>query len=335
MKKNRIPNEPEHQVTSESAFWNRRKFIQAFGAASATVAAMPIHADLFGGLFGGKEKPKSNLASLKFIKNAQYSSTEQLTSEKSVTTYNNFYEFGLGKDDPHKNAQDFVTNPWQVSVDGLCEKKGTFDLDDLIRGIDLEERIYRLRCVEAWSMVVPWVGISLASLLKSLKPSTDAKYVVFKTLYDPKQMPGQKPGYLGFSSLNYPYVEGLRIDEAMNELAFMATGVYGKQLPPQNGAPFRLVVPWKYGFKSIKSVVSISFTDRQPINSWKRSQSSEYGFFANVNPQVDHPRWSQASERRIVDGSLLSVKRIPTQMFNGYQQHVAGLYKGMDLRTHF
>ncbi|MFT5550584.1 MAG: sulfoxide reductase catalytic subunit YedY [Candidatus Azotimanducaceae bacterium] len=250
---------------------------------------------------------------------------EALTSEKDATTYNNFYEFGTGKTDPLQNSQNFNTDDWKITVSGECEKPGEYALEDLVKPFDIEERIYRLRCVEAWSMVIPWLGVPMASILKSLQPTSKAKYVAFKTLLDPEQMPGQKR-----SVLQWPYEEGLRIDEAMNPLTLFAVGMYGKTMPNQNGAPVRLVVPWKYGFKSIKSIVSIEFTDQQPQTSWNISGPNEYGFYSNVNPEVNHPRWSQKRERRI--GEIFKQK---TLMFNGYEAEVAHLYKGMDLRKHF
>ena len=260
----------------------------------------------------------------------------RLTEEEAITSYNNFYEFGLDKADPAKRAGALRTEPWSVVVEGAVGKPGRYALEDLLRGQALEERVYRMRCVEAWSMVIPWVGIPLASLIKRFEPTSKAKFVAFQTLHDPEQMPGQKPGFLGFSSLDWPYVEGLRMDEAMHPLTLMAVGLYGKTLLPQNGAPFRLVVPWKYGFKGIKSIVRIRFQETQPPTSWSRSAPGEYGFFANVNPVVDHPRWSQAKERRIYSGSLFGgVERIETLPFNGYAEQVASLYQGMDLRRHF
>ncbi len=328
-------NLSENDTTSESAWLSRRGFIRSM-AASASVLAVPAEAGILSDLFGSSDDEKSaNLIPLKFTKNEKLSTNETLTSEYNVTHYNNFYEFGLEKDTPVRLAKDFNTSPWDIQVEGLANKTGTFNLEDLLKKLPLEERIYRMRCVEAWSMVIPWVGFQLSELLKLFAPKTDAKYVEFTTLHDPSRMPGQKKGFLGFSSLKWPYVEGLRMDEAMNPLSFIATGVYGKQLPPQNGAPLRLVVPWKYGFKGIKSIVKIRFVDKQPDNSWCRNAPREYGFYANVNPSVDHPRWSQARERRIVDSSLFSVKRINTLPFNGYAEHVAELYKGMDLRTNF
>ncbi len=320
----------ESEVTAESAFYNRRDIIKAFTAMGAS-AALPASA----GFFGDDEEELPKLKSLPHQKNKALSTDEPLTSEYSVTHHNNFYEFGLGKDDPAKYAKDFNTSPWTINISGECAFQGNLQMEDVLKKFSLEERIYRLRCVEAWSMVVPWIGFQLSDLIKFCQPNSKAKYVEFKTLLDPKQMPGQRKGVLGFSSLDYPYVEGLRMDEALNPLTLMSVGLYGKVLPNQNGAPIRLVVPWKYGFKSIKSIVSIRFSEQQPINSWNKSMPNEYGFYANVNPNVAHPRWSQAKERRIVDRSLFSVKRIPTRLFNGYAEQVADLYKGMDLSKFF
>ena len=256
------------------------------------------------------------------------STDEKPNSWEDVTTYNNFYEFGTGKTDPAKYAVDFDTEDWKLRVGGACEKQGEFLLEDIINSMDIEERIYRLRCVEAWSMVVPWIGFPLGDLLKRFKPTSAAKYVRFTTLYDPEQMPGQR-----LPVLDWPYREGLRIDEAMHPLTLMATGLYGEVLPNQNGAPLRLVVPWKYGFKSIKSIVRISFTKREPEATWNMQNPREYGFYSNVNPEVDHPRWSQ-KYHRIIGAGLFAGKE-KTQLFNGYGEEVAGLYAGMDLRKHF
>ena len=250
---------------------------------------------------------------------------DELTPEGDATSYNNFYEFGTGKEDPAENVNSFNTSDWKITVGGECEKPGSYSLDDLIKPFDIEERIYRLRCVEAWSMVIPWLGVPLASIIKSLQPTSKAKYVAFKTLLDPEQMPGQKR-----SVLQWPYREGLRIDEATNPLTLLAVGMYGKTMPNQNGAPVRLVVPWKYGFKSIKSIVSIDFVEEQPATSWNMSSSREYGFYSNVNPTVNHPRWSQKKERRIGD-----IFKRETLMFNGYENEVAHMYDGMDLRLNF
>lgn len=257
-----------------------------------------------------------------------------LTPVDKVTTHNNFYEFGTSKQDPSDNAQQFKVDPWQLRIEGEVERPMTLDYQDLTKLFPLEERIYRLRCVEAWSMVIPWVGFPLAALLKKVGVTSKGKYVAFETAFDPEQMPGQKSRLMG-GGIHYPYVEGLTIAEAMNELTLMSVGLYGKTLPPQNGAPIRLVVPWKYGFKSIKSIVRIRVMDKQPPTSWNQLAPHEYGFYANVNPAVDHPRWSQASERRIGEGGLFSAKRIDTQPFNGYGEFVASLYEGMDLRQFY
>ena len=260
-----------------------------------------------------------------------FSANEEATPYEYVTQYNNFEEFGTDKGAPAANAKDFNSDPWSVVVSGEAEITGKFTLEDILGPHALEERIYRLRCVEAWSMVVPWIGFPLVDLIKRFKPTSNAKYVRFETLYDPKRMPGQRSR---FTSIDYPYVEGLRIDEAVNELAFIAVGVYGNSLPPQNGAPLRLVVPWKYGFKSIKSIAKITFTKNRPRTTWEKAGPREYGFYANVNPEVDHPRWSQATERRL-PSTLFSPNRIETIAFNGYAPQVAYLYSGMDLKQYF
>ncbi len=328
-------NLSENETTSETSWVSRRDFIRNMAMTASTIA-IPAQAGILGDLFGGDKKAKAlQLSALNFTQNKEFSTDETLTSEYNVTHYNNFYEFGLEKDTPSKRAKNFITTPWDIKVEGLANNTGTFHLEALLKQLPLQERIYRMRCVEAWSMVIPWVGFPLSDLLKLFEPQSGAKYVEFTTLEDSSRMPGQKTGFLGFSSLKWPYVEGLRMDEAMNPLSFIATGVYGKQLPPQNGAPLRLVVPWKYGFKGIKSIVKIRFVDKQPNNSWRRSAPKEYGFYANVNPAVSHPRWSQARERRIVDSSIFSVKRIDTLPFNGYAEHVAEMYKGMDLRRNY
>ncbi len=299
----KIPSLPEWQVTDESVYRQRREVVKALVLAGLLPASVPRAG-----------------AALK----------DELTPEEAVTSYNNFYEFGYGKDDPAKNAQGFKTHPWQVRVSGLCEKSGVFDLDDLLKGMAVEERVYRFRCVEAWSMVIPWMGVPLAAVLKRFRPLSSARFVRFTTLYDPKQMPGQRRRVL-----DWPYVEGLRMDEAMHPLSFLATGLYGKPLPPQNGAPLRLVVPWKYGFKNIKSIVRIHFQEAMPMNTWRKMAPDEYGFYANVNPRVDHPRWSQASERIIGTGFSLFGNRRDTELFNGYAEQVASLYQGMNLRKFF
>jgi len=259
---------------------------------------------------------------------SKFSINEKPTPYEYITTYNNFYEFGTAKGDPAVRAHLLKTKPWSVTVEGEVGKPGVYDLEDILKRQQLEERIYRLRCVEAWSMVVPWIGFSLAELIKQMEPTSKAKYVEFTTLYDPEQMPGQNR-----RTLKWPYVEGLRMDEAMNPLTLMATGLYGEEMPNQNGAPIRLIVPWKYGFKSIKSIVKIRLTEHMPKTSWNVAAAKEYGFYANVNPQVPHPRWSQSRER-IIGAPLFTPKR-DTEMFNGYGEQVAGLYKGMNLKRFF
>ncbi|GAA6135582.1 protein-methionine-sulfoxide reductase catalytic subunit MsrP [Oceaniserpentilla sp. 4NH20-0058] len=307
----------ESDVTPESIYNDRRKFMKQgmFALAGGLMASM---------------SPSLWAKKLDYAKTA-YGKQDSLTPEEAVTTYNNFYELGTGKDDPANNAAQLKTEGWTIEVEGHAEKTGKFDLQDIIKNQQLEERIYRLRCVEAWSMVIPWVGFSLADMLKQFKPTSKAKYVEFISIHDPKNLKAQ--GSL-FSTIDWPYREGLRMDEAMNELSFMATGLYGKTLPNQNGAPIRLVVPWKYGFKSIKSIVKIRFVEEMPATTWNDIASNEYGFYANVNPQVDHPRWSQASERRLPT-SFFNIKKIPTQMFNGYGEQVAYMYKGMDLKRFY
>ena len=259
------------------------------------------------------------------------STDEAPTSLKDITSYNNFYEFGTDKSDPQSYAASLKTAPWTVKIDGLVAKPADYALEDILKSVTLEERVYRMRCVEGWSMVIPWVGFPLAELLKRAEPQGNAKYVAFETLVRPAEFPGQR-GF--FQALNWPYVEGLRLDEAMHPLTILATGLYGETLPNQNGAPLRLVVPWKYGFKGIKSIVRISLTEKEPTTSWNVQNPREYGFYSNVNPEVDHPRWSQATERRIGEGGLLA-KRRPTLKFNGYGDQVASLYAGMDLRANY
>lgn len=312
------PSLPESLVTDETAYLNRRQLMRGALALSAlsVLPSTPVQA--------------SQLKPLIYSKDT---SDLPLTPERKVITYNNFYEFGTDKADPAKNAQNFRTSPWQVTIGGEAENTGTFNLEDILKWNSLEERIYRLRCVEAWSMVIPWIGFSLGDMLKRFKPTSKAKYVAFETLYDPEQMPGQRSRFVG-GGINYPYVEGLTIAEAMHPLSLMAVGLYGKTLPPQNGAPIRLVVPWKYGFKSIKSIVSIKFTEKRPRTTWSELAPSEYGFFANVNPKVAHPRWSQASERIIGSGGIFSQKRRDTELYNGYAEQVASLYSGLK-ENHF
>ena len=305
------------EITGETNYVNRRQFLRQTGLAAG--------AGIISAAF-----PHPLLANVRDLETVPgpYSTDETANSWEDVTTYNHFYEFGTGKKDPYRNAQEFVTRPWAVKVSGECDKPGDYHYEDIISPHTLEDRVYRHRCVEAWSMVVPWVGFPLSDLLQRFAPNSDAKFVRFKTLYDPKQMPGQRRPVL-----KWPYVEGLTIAEAMHPLTLMVVGVYGKTLPNQNGAPLRLVVPWKYGFKGIKSIVEIEFTRRQPRNSWQVSIPGEYGFYANVNPEVDHPRWSQARERRI-GGGLFDAKQ-PTLMFNGYGDEVAQLYAGLNLRKHY
>ena len=308
-------------ITPEPVYRARREFLAGIaGIGVATALAQPA--------FGEQVMNVSLIERLQYKRNARYSTTEPANSLADITGYNNFYEFGTGKDDPARNAGSLRPKPWSVVVDGECEGKGRYTLEDLLKPHALEERIYRLRCVEAWSMVIPWVGFPLGDLVKRFAPTSRAKFVEFTTLMDPKQMPGQRYGVL-----DWPYVEGLRMDEAMHPLAIIAVGLYGQVLPNQNGAPLRLVVPWKYGFKGIKSIVRIRFTESMPATTWALSAPREYGFYANVNPEVDHPRWSQKRERRIGSGSLLS--RQPTAQFNGYAAEVASLYSGMDLARNF
>jgi len=321
----------ENQVTDEIIFQQRRTLLKQMGFIGAgSLLASQAQAI---SLFGDDKKSSFKTEPLKYTQPKGFQIDESLTPEQKATSHNNFYEFGTGKSDPVDNAQAFKVNPWQLKIDGLVASPQTLDYEQLFN-FELEERIYRLRCVEAWSMVIPWVGFSLNKLIEKAKPLSSAKYVAFETLYDPQQMPGQKSRFTG-GGIQYPYVEGLRLDEAMHPLTFMATGVYGKTLPPQNGAPIRLVVPWKYGFKSIKSIVRIRLTDKRPPTTWNILAPQEYGFYANVNPDVSHPRWSQARERRITTGGLFSQNRIATLPFNGYGNEVAHLYKEMDLRKYY
>ncbi|MDV7143143.1 protein-methionine-sulfoxide reductase catalytic subunit MsrP [Tropicimonas sp. TH_r6] len=292
-------------TTPKAAWLNRRQIMAGMGAAA------------FGGIAGPA------LAGLGAVK-SEYSTVEEPNPLDHITSYCNYYEFGTGKEDPARNAHMLNTDGWQVEIDGLVDKPGTWTMDDILKGTTLEERIYRFRCVEAWSMVIPWVGFELADLLARVGVQSGAKYVAFETALRPDEMPGVRSPVI-----DWPYVEGLRLDEAMNPLTILATGLYDEPMPNQNGAPIRLVVPWKYGFKSIKSIVRISLTDKEPPTSWNKTNGREYGFYSNVNPTVDHPRWSQASER-VIGGGILA-KRKPTLMFNGYGQEVAGLYEGMDL----
>ena len=313
MSKSILPSE----IVSEDVYFNRRQFLRNAGIGlGAGALALSL--------------PAETLAKVRDLETVPgpFSTDETPNSWEDVTTYNNFYEFGTGKEDPYRNAQDFQPLPWSVRVSGKCNKPGDYTYEDIIKPHTLEDRVYRHRCVEAWSMVVPWVGFPLGDLLKRFDPTGNAKYVRFKTLYDPERMPGQRRRVL-----RWPYEEGLTMAEAMHPLTLMVVGVFGKSLPNQNGAPLRLVVPWKYGFKGIKSIVEIEFTERRPKTSWERSAPHEYGFYANVNPEVDHPRWSQARERRIGAG-LFGAKQ-DTLMFNGYGEQVAELYTGLDLRKNY
>ncbi|OIR24257.1 protein-methionine-sulfoxide reductase catalytic subunit MsrP [Bathymodiolus thermophilus thioautotrophic gill symbiont] len=313
---------PEYCVTNEADYLNRRTFIKKSVGLGVGLAAFGSLPSLAEGVQGGGLFDK--------IVATDYGKGLVPHTYKEISNYNNFYEFGTGKRDPAKNAHTLKPKPWHIEVSGECVKRGVYDLEDFIAPYQLQERIYRFRCVEAWSMVIPWVGVSLASVLKTFQPTSKAKYVVFKTLLDKTQMPWQKR-----PTLDWPYTEGLTIAEAMNPLSFLAVGLYGKTLPNQNGAPLRLVVPWKYGFKNIKSIVSIHFQETAPINTWQDQATSEYGFYANVNPNVDHPRWSQARERVIGRGSFFSPEKRKTEMFNGYDDEVAHLYTGLDLTKNF
>lgn len=336
MKKNRKNSLSD--ITPESVFMmKRRNLLKLLGVGAAGIAASSaVKADLFS-WFSEDDKPtipRSPYKELQFIQPEEYQSSLKLTPEDKVTGYNNFYEFGLNKSDPAKYAHTMKTEEWTLTINGEVNRPLTLNLDDINHKFQLEERIYRMRCVEAWSMVIPWVGFPLASLLSLVEPNSRAKYVAFETRYAPQEMRGQDSRFIG-GGLQYPYVEGLRLDEAMNPLTLLATGVYGKSLPNQNGAPIRLVVPWKYGFKGIKSIVKIRLTESIPPTTWNLSAPHEYGFYANVNPDVSHPRWSQATERFIGTGGLGQVTRQPTLLFNGYGDQVAHLYKDLDLRRNF
>jgi sulfoxide reductase catalytic subunit YedY len=313
---------PSSEITPKATYLNRRTFLAGAAMAGAAAVTGVAFRDL-GDLVAPSLTAQAN-AKIDGLQKSPFSTTEKETPYKDVTNYNNFYEFSTDKYEPAGLAKNFKTRPWTVTIDGDVKKKQVLDVDAIIKMAAPEERIYRHRCVEGWSIVVPWVGFSLSELIKRADPLPKAKYVEFTTLYDPKQMPGQRTGVL-----QWPYVEGLRMDEAMHPLALLCFGMYGEVLPNQDGAPLRIVIPWKYGFKSAKSIVRIRFTSDQPMNTWQRAASNEYGFYSNVNPNVDHPRWSQAKERRL--GEFL--KR-PTLMFNGYDQ-VASLYSGMDLKKNF
>lgn len=323
----------ESDVTPESIYLSRRSFFAAASGVAATLA-LPRAALAEPSLYSGVEGAQAPAWFAEKLKTAKWQAVtagnEALTPYKDVTHYNNFYEFGPDKGDPARLAGSFKAEPWTVMVDGEVGKPGRYAVEDLFKEQQLEERIYRLRCVEAWSMVIPWLGFSLGDVLKRFEPTAKAKYVRFETVVDKEQMKGQSSS---FSLIDWPYIEGLRLDEAMHPLAILAVGLYGRVLPAQNGAPLRLVVPWKYGFKSIKSIVRITLTEEQPMNTWQNLAADEYGFYANVNPEVDHPRWTQAHERRLPSG-LFSPNVMPTRLFNGYDE-VAGLYSGLDLRTNY
>lgn len=313
---------PSREITDEAVYRERRALVAALAAAPALGAIGCSRT----------EPPAPTTAPITPAATQDgFSTREERTTYPDATTYNNFYEFGTGKADPSQAPKTLRTSPWVVKVGGECAKPGTMSPDELLRGSSPEERVYRLRCVEGWSMVIPWMGVPLGEVLKKFQPTSKANYVAFTTLKDASQMPGQK-----YASLDWPYREGLRIDEAMHPLAMLVTGMYGKPLPQQNGAPLRIVVPWKYGFKSSKSIVAITFTEKRPFTSWNDLAPDEYGFFSNVNPAVDHPRWSQKTERRIAgSGSKLFADRIPTRPFNGYGDQVASLYAGLDLKKWF
>src|SRR5581483_6365854 len=313
------------EITPKEIYLNRRQFMGAASTAALAGGAALAGLDIF-----GMPAPARAAQKLANVKKSSYSTDEKQNSFKDITTYNNFYELGVEKTDPAENAKYFTpTRPWTVAVEGEVKKPKTFDIEALMKLAPLEERVYRLRCVEAWSMVIPWIGFPLSALIKQVEPTNNAKFIQFVTLLDPKRLPGQTPGIFG-NVLDWPYTEGLRMDEAMHPLTILSVGLYGEVLPVPNGAPIRLVVPWKYGFKSIKSIVKVRFVESQPKTAWNTMQPQEYGFYSNVNPEVDHPRWSQATERRI--GEFLRRK---TLMFNGYGDQVASLYKGMDLKKFY
>jgi sulfoxide reductase catalytic subunit YedY len=311
------------EITSAKTYFSRREFMRAAtGTEAASAAGLGVFASAVARL---EAAPAPHGRKLDNVQKSPLSTSEKVNSWNEITTYNNYYEFGTDKDSPSRLADRLKVDPWSVVVDGECNKKATYHLEDVLKGETLEERIYRHRCVERWSMVIPWVGFPLANFIKRCEPTAAAKFVEFTTLADPSQMPGVR-----VPVLRWPYVEGLRMDEAMHPLTLLAVGLYGEVMPKQDGAPIRLVVPWKYGFKSIKSIVKIRFVDKQPLNTWQESAPDEYGFYSNVNPMKDHPRWSQAAERRI--GEFLMRK---TLMFNGYADQVASLYAGMDLKKFY
>jgi len=312
---------PSSEITDKKLYLNRREFIRTTTGTAAAVATGVLGAEAF--LHAATPAPHGRKR--ENVKKSAFSTDEKPNRWEEITTYNNYYEFGVDKDQPSMFARNLKPEPWTVTVEGECNKKGPMNLEDVLKGKTLEERIYRHRCVEAWSMVIPWVGFPLADFIKQCDPTSKAKYIEFRTLNDAKQMPGLRSGVL-----NWPYVEGLRMDEAMHPLTILAVGLYGEVIPNQDGAPLRLAVPWKYGFKHIKSIVKVRFVEKQPLNTWQEQASNEYGFYANVNPTVDHPRWTQATERRI--GEFLRRK---TMMFNGYGDQVASLYTGLDLKKNY
>jgi len=321
------------EITPKEVFEDRRRFIKQASLGLLATSAL-AHSNLLLATTNTTHQttptgyPAKSAATLPSITKTAYGKEEKLTSYEDVTTYNNFYEFGTSKSEPAVNAKLFKPHPWTVSIEGDVKKNKTISIDEILKIAPLEERIYRMRCVEGWSMVIPWVGFPLAQLIKWAEPNANAKYIEFISLADSQQMPG-----VNLPILDWPYIEGLRMDEAMNPLTLMAVGLYGEKLPNQNGAPMRLVVPWKYGFKGAKSIVKIRFTEKMPMTTWMKAGPREYGFYANVNPQVDHPRWTQSSEKRI--GAGLFAGRIKTQMFNGYTEQVGQMYAGLDLRKNF
>jgi sulfoxide reductase catalytic subunit YedY len=325
-KRFQVPHIASSEITPESVYLRRREFMRATG-----LAGLPLLAGVSAGADAAKATGGAALDYERGAPGQGYNTAEGATPFDDVTAYCNFYEFGTDKGDPQKYAHEMTVDPWSIEVSGEVTRPGKLHLEDILGGFDLEERIYRLRCVEAWSMVVPWVGFQLSDLLQRFEPTSKAKYVSFETLYRRSEMRGTRSFT---STIDWPYREGLRMDEAMHPLAIMAVGLYGKTLPNQNGAPVRLVVPWKYGFKSIKSVVRIRLTSKPPYTTWQALAPQEYGFYANVNPEVDHPRWSQATERRL-PSTLFKPNRIATRMFNGYGEQVADLYKGMDLARNY
>jgi len=316
---------PSSEITPASVYFNRRNFMKAGVLAASTVATGWVYRRFNSPSTQGVDTPQIEVVKTTAPANAGFRTDEAQTSLQDVTHYNNFYEFSTDKDNVAEVAADFQTSGWKIEVGGLVSKPRVFDVDDLLKIAVAEERVYRMRCVEGWSMVIPWAGYSLSRLLDRVEPLSSAKYVAMQTLLDPQRMPGQKT-----QVLEWPYVEGLRLDEAMHPLTILASGLYGRALPPQDGAPLRLVVPWKYGFKGVKSIVKITLVENQPPTTWNTYAPEEYGFYANVNPNVDHPRWSQATERRIGESG-----RRPTLMLNGYEEQVGSLYAGMDLRKFF